>query len=51
MKFGQNVERDQRKERELRDLGWRVEIVWECEGAERLERLVDDLTSTAAAPR
>jgi DNA mismatch endonuclease (patch repair protein) len=48
VKFGQNVERDQRKERELRDLGWRVEIVWECEGADRFDRLVEDLMSTSA---
>lgn len=30
-KFASNVERDVRKERELKDLGWRVMIVWECE--------------------
>jgi G:T-mismatch repair DNA endonuclease (very short patch repair protein) len=43
LKFRQNVERDIRNERELRDLGWRVEIVWECEGTERLDRLVEAL--------
>jgi DNA mismatch endonuclease, patch repair protein len=43
-KFAQNVERDHRKEAELRELGWRVEIVWECEGLERLERLAAVLT-------
>lgn len=30
-KFASNVERDARKERELRGLGWRVMIIWECE--------------------
>ena len=30
-KFAANVERDQRKSRELRRLGYRVVIVWECE--------------------
>lgn len=30
-KFAANVERDARKERELKALGWDVLIVWECE--------------------
>lgn len=30
-KFARNIERDARKENELRAVGWRVEIVWECE--------------------
>lgn len=30
-KFARNVERDARKESELKVAGWRVEIVWECE--------------------
>lgn len=30
-KFSSNVARDARKERQIRALGWRVEIVWECE--------------------
>jgi DNA mismatch endonuclease (patch repair protein) len=42
-KFATNRERDQRKEAELRALGWRVEIVWECEGSERLDSLVESL--------
>lgn len=33
-KFARNVERDARKENELRAAGWRVEIVWECETRE-----------------
>jgi DNA mismatch endonuclease (patch repair protein) len=30
-KFAANVERDARKERQLKALGWKVLIVWECE--------------------
>ncbi|MCC5098179.1 DNA mismatch endonuclease Vsr [Xanthomonas campestris] len=30
-KFQKNVERDSRKSEELMSLGWRVEVVWECE--------------------
>ena len=30
-KFAANVERDRRAQRELVALGWRVEVVWECE--------------------
>ena len=30
-KFAGNVARDRRNEDALRDLGWRVLIVWECE--------------------
>jgi DNA mismatch endonuclease (patch repair protein) len=30
-KFAQNVERDARKEAELRAAGWEVLVIWECE--------------------
>lgn len=30
-KFDANVERDARKEAQLRELGWRVLVMWECE--------------------
>ncbi|POA75766.1 very short patch repair endonuclease [Pseudomonas sp. GW531-T4] len=30
-KLHRNVERDKEKEESLRALGWRVEIIWECE--------------------
>lgn len=30
-KFARNVERDKRKERELRAAGWRVFVVWACD--------------------
>ena len=29
-KFAQNVDRDRRNEEALRDLGWRVLVIWEC---------------------
>lgn len=50
-KFDGNVERDRRNQRELRKIGWKVIVVWECqtkkaEGiaktAERLNRLLDN---------
>ncbi|MDR6530259.1 DNA mismatch endonuclease (patch repair protein) [Caulobacter rhizosphaerae] len=34
-KFAANVERDRRVGRALEDLGWRVEVVWECETRKR----------------
>jgi DNA mismatch endonuclease (patch repair protein) len=34
-KLGQNVERDTRNRRELRRLGWRVVVVWECQAGDR----------------
>lgn len=30
-KFQANVERDVKKEAQLRELGWRILVVWECE--------------------
>ena len=40
-KFSANVERDQRKERELRELGWHVVVVWECEIRSSVSRTAD----------
>ena len=40
---------DEVPEAELRDRGWRVEIIWECEGAERLERLAETLAEYRSA--
>lgn len=37
-KFARNVERDARKERELRQAGWDVLTIWECETRD-VERL------------
>ncbi len=44
-KFRDNVERDKRKAEELRRLGFRVHVVWECDALDptRLERRVDDI--------
>lgn len=30
-KLDKNIERDKRKESELKDLGWKVLIIWDCE--------------------
>lgn len=52
-KFEENIERDKRKKRQLRTLGWKVFVVWECQIqnthvlATRLSRL---LTKPAIAP-
>jgi DNA mismatch endonuclease (patch repair protein) len=48
-KFSSNVERDKRKEAELRAAGWDIITVWECETrnlAAVEERLVEWLKST-----
>jgi DNA mismatch endonuclease, patch repair protein len=39
-KFRENVERDRRKRRELKALGWRVLTIWECQTLDtsKLER-------------
>ena len=47
-KIETNISRDQRKEAQLRDMGWNVIIVWECElrspkRQETLERLEKEL--------
>lgn len=39
-KFEENVLRDQRARRRLRNLGWRVIVVWECQTTDR-EALAD----------
>ena len=52
-KFAQNMARDSRNRRELRRLGWRVVVVWECQAADRevlAERLVTALGAVRAAP-
>ena len=41
-KFEANVVRDQRVERELRNMGWVVRIIWECETRD-LTALEDEL--------
>lgn len=40
-KFSENVERDRKQLRQLRRLGWRVLVIWECCTSDRkLDRLV-----------
>ncbi|WP_083537796.1 very short patch repair endonuclease [Pseudoxanthomonas mexicana] len=48
-KFARDVERDARKEAELRAAGWSVETVWECETREP-ERLADRLRRLLIPP-
>ena len=47
-KFQYNQERDARNYQKLRDLGWRILIVWECEirhgdADKRLEQLIEEI--------
>ena len=47
-KFQYNQERDARNYQKLRDLGWRILIVWECEirhgdSKNALEKLIEDI--------
>jgi len=50
-KFRANIDRDVRTSAALQARGWRIIVVWECElkrnASERLERLVEEITSTA----
>lgn len=51
-KFTANIERDLRKEAQLKALGWRVLLVWECETKQREEltlRLRRELKLSEAA--
>lgn len=48
-KFERNVERDRRKERELREAGWDVLTVWECETRDH-EGLKQRLRDWLASP-
>lgn len=49
-KFDKNVKNDQIKQEKLRELGWRVFIIWECElkkdFLETMERLERNLNET-----
>ena len=47
-KLGSNVERDKQTVVQLRRLGWRVKVLWECEVAEpeKLRRLVKWIRSS-----
>lgn len=39
-KLLRNVQRDKRKEKELRDMGWKVIIFWECEIKKDLSKIL-----------
>ena len=41
-KFQRNVERDAANEAAIREMGWRVVVVWECETADT-DKLISDL--------
>ncbi|MDD5258354.1 MAG: very short patch repair endonuclease [bacterium] len=42
-KFRNNIERDKRKHKELKSLGWKVLTFWECQINKRVFKLVDKL--------
>lgn len=46
-KFEQNVRRDERVQAELVELGWRVEVVWECQtqNVDELRQRLEILTN------
>lgn len=50
-KFEQNVDRDRRNITALRELGWRVFVVWECEvpGGRSASRMLKELTELQEA--
>ncbi len=53
-KFRDNVARDARNEALLRELGWRVMVIWGCETKDReavAERLSSYLRPTSPAPK
>ncbi len=49
-KFKKNVERDRRNQRDLRRLGWKVIVVWECE-FRNINRLTEKLSRTLTPPQ
>ena len=59
VKFERNVERDERTHAQLKEMGWRVHVVWECElkkktidetMARLLPQLADELGKTLILP-
>lgn len=48
-KLHSNVERDKRNNSRLREMGWRVVEIWECEIRDRLESVVCELTNILEA--
>jgi len=51
-KFAENIERDERKTSQLRQAGWNVRVVWECEilNDESLGEIVREIAATGKAP-
>lgn len=45
-----NMERDQRNRRELRDLGWQVFVIWECEVRKSFDPVARVIASLQHAP-
>jgi DNA mismatch endonuclease (patch repair protein) len=43
LKFKRNTQRDRQQQRELKRMGWRVVVVWECE-TRNLETLKDRIS-------
>ena len=44
-KFSGNINRDKRNEKKLKELGWKVIVIWECE-LNNLEEVEDKLLKT-----
>lgn len=49
-KFRRNVERDERKRRELENQGWTVLTVWECELRDEPSRVLQEVVRALARP-
>ena len=43
-KFERTIERDKKNKRELKKLGWKVLVIWECQ-TKRPEKIIDKITS------
>lgn len=50
-KFKANVRRDLLQQQQLRELGWRVIIVWECELRANSEKVIENLAETLSGKR
>ena len=48
-KFRRNVERDLRDQNALREAGWRVIVLWECEVKEKLATISEAICNSSAA--
>lgn len=42
-KIGRNIERDQRTQRALREMGWECRIIWECELPAGIDAVINEL--------